>query len=263
MQIAGSPILASQIGRNLNGKSSGPCLSHPYQSVLLTFRICSIDPTQKDLDLADHLRTHFEPLLLDSTPRSAITGTANDSSPIAQVDITAPSRPQLETVANKSKPQPTGAAGADDGLILMRPPTQRLNSIYTYLKKPARFSWPTPYANPDSGKLAAQEPTKADENLSSVAVPAAETPQLPAIQPDASNRILGVRTTVFFLVTAVMFFLLGSLVRSLLGEHQDFFTILPRNSSIIEPEWQEMTRVVEIKIYKWHVVLALLRDRMA
>jgi hypothetical protein len=63
------------------------------------------------------------------------------------------------------------------------------------------------------------------------------------------------------LATAVLFFLLGSLLRSLLGEHQDYYTVLPAGAISTEPEWQEMTRVLELKVFRWHLVVAFLRGR--
>jgi hypothetical protein len=259
--MAASWMLASKIGRNSSGKSSGPRSSECHGGVSSACYIRSVDPKQEDLDLSDHLRTHLEPLLVAPTPRSSIKATNKNLSPVAQVDITARSQSQSDTVTTKSNSQPTAEAGAGDGLALTRPPTQRMNSIYTYLKNPARFPWATTYANPNPVDPRAQEPATNDNTESDVIVQAAETPPLLTAQPDARTRTLGTRTIFFMFITAVMFFLLGSLVRSLFGEHQDFFTILPHNSSIIEPEWQEMTRVVEIKIFKWHIVVALLRDR--
>jgi len=232
-------------------------------SVSYACYICSIDPNQKDLDLSDHLRTRFEPLLVVPMPRSSVKATLKPTSSMTPADSAAQSQSQTEIVTTKSEPNLTAEAGAGDGLVSLRPPTQRMNSIYTYLKKPARFPWATSPASPIPTGAQVQEPVTSDGLKSDEVVPAAEVSRLPITQPDGGTRVLGARTTFFLVMTAVMFFLLGSLVRSLLGEHQDFFTILPHNSSIIEPEWQEMTRVVEIKIFKWHIVLALLRDRTA
>jgi hypothetical protein len=141
-----------------------------------------------------------------------------------------------------------------------RPSTKRMSSLYTYLTKPPRFYWatpPTPNAVVSAVKTPIPEPLEPVVPATEMAI--AESGAIPAepIHTAWSNR----HTLLALMAVALISFLLGSLSRSLLGDHQDFFTFVPRGSVSLEPDWQEMTRVLEIKVLRWHVVLAVFRGR--
>lgn len=138
-----------------------------------------------------------------------------------------------------------------------RPSPVRINSLYTYLTKPNRFSWPAPTARnniDDSSSVASvkHQVTKAAD------IPTGPLPIVTAIPPLISPAT---STMMLIVATAIISFILGALVRTLMGDHEDFFTFLSSGSHT-EPDWQEMRRVVEVKLLHWHVVLAIFRGRI-
>lgn len=76
-----------------------------------------------------------------------------------------------------------------------------------------------------------------------------------------SDSLRSPRVLLALVTTAIVFFLLGSLIRSLLSDNQDYFAFVPRGSANVDPDWQEITRIVELRIHSWHVVLAIFRGR--
>lgn len=145
-----------------------------------------------------------------------------------------------------------------------RPRSQRMNSIYTYLTRPARFSWPvTPTNNLTNASPAKEQVREVSSDAADLSNSAEQVTSTPP-SPIASKKSPVPPTMLLaMLATAVLFFLLGSLLRSLLGEHQDYYTVLPAGAISTEPEWQEMTRVLELKVFRWHLVVAFLRGRTA
>lgn len=137
-----------------------------------------------------------------------------------------------------------------------------MNSIYTYLTKPPRFAWPaTPIGHMASIPSVAVNAQGADIDTNGQVASVETKTATPSVPIVSSTRIVPSTVMLALLATAVLFFLLGSLIRSLLGEHQDYYTVLPAGAISTEPEWQEMTRVLELKVWKWHLMVAFLRGR--
>ena len=210
--------------------------------------------------MTDHIRLELSPLAVDSSAQR----TAKEPVPIGPA--------MVEVIQKKDTSDATGPASAIEGrgpdLEIVnqsadaRPRSQRMNSIYTYLTRPARFSWPvTPASNMNGAPLTKDDAKEVGSDRNDQAAPIeAEVPS-PSPIVISTKRTMSPTIIMALLATAVLFFLLGSLIRSLLGEHQDYYTVLPVGAISTEPEWQEMTRILEVKVWRWHLMVASLRGR--